>query len=102
MGRSQGPEGQPASSLQMAPALLLRVSSAGRALLPLTPSPSRCPGLFLYMKMGRRQGSLRRLGEKLGQEKTAQLWRWSPPILTVTAAGQPAVEAALVPDLLGG
>lgn len=97
VGRSQGPEGQPASSLQMAPALLLCVSSAGRDCCPsLPPQPSAQGCSFT------RRWAEGRVGEKLGQEKTAQLWRWSPPIPIVTAAGQPAEEAALVPDLPGG
>lgn len=72
VGRSQGPEGQPASSLQMAPALLLHVSPAGRAPPPLTPSPSPVHwGLFLYnVEDGAegRRGSLRPQGRSWARE----------------------------------
>ena len=73
VGRSQGPEGQPASSLQMAPALLLHVSPAGRAPLPLTPSPPLVlGGLFLYNLEDGAKGRRRSLGppgENLGKGK---------------------------------
>lgn len=100
VGRSQGPEeGQPASSLQMAPALLLHVSPAGRAQLPLAPSPSPVRwGLFLYnMEDGAegRRGSLRPQGRSWARENeeghcSAVEVVSSIPIFT--AAGPPAVE----------
>lgn len=87
VGRSQGPEGQPASSLQMAPALLLHVSPAGRAPLPLTPSPPLVLGGAVPLQLrrwGRRKERVSRAprGES-GQGKvrkvTAQRWRWYFP-----------------------
>lgn len=84
VGRSQGPEeGQPASSLQMAPALLLHVSLAGRAPLPLTPPfPSALGAVPLqHGRWGRRkervsQAPRGEAGQGKVRKVTAQRWRW--------------------------
>lgn len=102
VGRSQGPEeGQPASSLQMAPALLLHVSPAGRAPLPLAPSPSPVHGGAVPLQHGRwgrrkeREGLSGPQGRSWARESEeghCSAVEVVSSIRVFTAAGLPAVE----------
>lgn len=81
--RAQKKASQPASSLQMAPALLLHVSPAGRAPLPLTTRLPQYTGgcSFTTWKMGRRkervsQAPRGEAGQGKVRKVTAQRWRW--------------------------